>query len=167
MDPNVLQFCRWLSTTWLSHVAKGEPWVWPTCETLHFIGLCFLFGTVGSVDLRLLGVAKQVPFAPLNRLVPWGVAGFGVNIITGIVFFAGDPIQYASNYVFWWKLGGIAIAGLNLFLFFATGTYRKADSLQAGEDAPRLAKVIALTSLVSWMFVTWAGRMLPFLGTAF
>ena len=45
-------------------------WAWPVCESLHFIGLCLLFGTVGMFDLRLLGVAKRVPIAALHRLVP-------------------------------------------------------------------------------------------------
>ena len=167
MDPHILEFCNWLKTTPLSYVMIHYKWVWATCETLHFIGLALLFGTVGLIDLRMLGVAKQVPFGPLNKLVPWGVGGVILNGITGVLFFSGDPVQYATNQVFQAKLLFITIAGLNLFLFFATGVYRKAELLQPGEEAPALAKVIAAVSLISWITVTWAGRMLPFLGTAF
>ena len=30
------------------------PWMWPTCETLHFVGLSLLCGVVFLVDLRVL-----------------------------------------------------------------------------------------------------------------
>jgi hypothetical protein len=73
------------------------PWVWPASETLHFIGLALLVGIVGTIDLRMLGMAKNMPFRPLHRLLPWAIAGFGINLITGILFFAGDPFQYIHN----------------------------------------------------------------------
>jgi hypothetical protein len=39
--------------------------------------------------------------------------------------------------------------------------------LGAGQDTPSGAKVIAVTSLVSWFAVMYFGRMLPYLGDAF
>ena len=44
-----------------------HDWVWPFCETLHFFGMSILLGTVGTVDLRVLGVAgssAQWTFSP-------------------------------------------------------------------------------------------------------
>ena len=73
------------------------PWMWPTCETLHFIGLTLLLGVVFLVDLRVLGVMKGVSFASLHRLLPWAAIGFGVNVITGMLFFVGIPGQYIQN----------------------------------------------------------------------
>ena len=167
MYPAILQFAKWMGTTKLSYLATHYPWVWPTCETLHFLGLAMLFGTVGAIDLRLLGVGKQIPFAPLNRLVRWGVGGFMVNAITGLIFYAGDPVQYTTNQAFQLKLLAMALAGLNMLLFFATGIYKKADALGPGDDAPAAAKIIAGTSPALWMAVTLCGRLLPFWGTAF
>ena len=59
----------WLSTTAFSLFIQNHEWVWPTCETLHFIGLALVIGNVGLLDLRLLGVEKRLPFAPLNWFV--------------------------------------------------------------------------------------------------
>ena len=42
----------------------GTKWVWPTCETLHFIGLSLFFGVAALVDLRMLGLMKSVPIMP-------------------------------------------------------------------------------------------------------
>src|SRR6478752_6404104 len=93
-------FGNWLHGTKLSYFVTHYTWVWPTCETLHFIGLAMLFGVVGLLDLRMLGVAKRLPGKPLHELIPWGILGFVVNLITGALFFSGDPGQYLHNWAF-------------------------------------------------------------------
>ena len=34
------------------------------------------------IDLRALGVLRSIPFAALERLLPWAALGFAVNIVT-------------------------------------------------------------------------------------
>jgi hypothetical protein len=148
-------------------MAGGIPWLWPLCETLHFIGLALLMAVVGLLDLRMLGFAKEIPLGPLQRLTPWGILGFVINLVTGVLFFVGAPSQYVANIAFLFKMAFIALAGVNVILFYVTGLYRHIDSLPAGADAPMAAKLIAATSLVLWMGVLFWGRMLPFIGNAF
>ena len=157
----------WLHATALSMFVRNHSWVWPACETLHFVGLILLIGNVGLLDLRMLGVLKDLPARPLNRFVLWGAAGFAVNLATGAVFFIGMSEQYIANVAFYLKLLFIMLAGVNLAAFYATGVFRKVDRLAAGEDAPPLAKVIAAVSLCLWVGVMYFGRMLPYLGNAF
>ena len=106
-------FSVWLHSTRLSWaVAGGLPWLWPFCETLHFMGLALLVGVVGVFDLRMLGMARGLPLGPLQRLMPWAILGFVVNLITGFMFFAGDPFQYIHNIAFAFKLLFIGIVML-------------------------------------------------------
>jgi hypothetical protein len=163
----VFSFSTWLSTTPASAFVLGHPWVWPTAETIHFVGLSMLMGIIGVIDLRLLGMGKRVPFAPLHRLLPWGISGFLLCLGTGMVFFTGDPLQYVHNWVFWAKMSFVVLAGLNVGTFYVSGVFEKAEHLGAGDDAPRGAKVIAAFSLILWIGVMYLGRMLPFLGDAF
>ena len=157
----------WLHTTALSMFVASHSWVWPTCETLHFIGLILLIGNVGLLDLRMLGVVKDLPAKPLNRFVLWGVLGFAINLATGVVFFVGMPEQYIGNAAFYLKLLFMMLAGLNVATFYVTGMFRKVDRLAPGDEAPPLAKVIAAASLFLWFGVMYFGRMLPYLGNAF
>src|SRR5918912_1889805 len=121
-------FATWLHSTKLSWaVAGGIPWIWPLCETLHFMGLALLMGAVSVLDLRMLGMAKELPLGPLQKLMPWAIAGFTINLITGFLFFAGDPFQYIHNIAFFFKLLFIALAGVNVILFYVTGLYRRVD----------------------------------------
>ena len=34
-------------------------WGWPIAESIHFVGLTLLFGSIAAWDLRLLGVADE------------------------------------------------------------------------------------------------------------
>jgi hypothetical protein len=162
----VESFAVWLKSTKLSWFVIHYPWVWPASETLHFIGLALLVGIVGTIDLRMLGMAKNMPFRPLHRLLPWAIAGFAINLMTGILFFAGDPFQYIHNPAFQLKLLFILLAGLNVLVFYLT-TFKSIQDLEPGEDAPLRAKVVAATSLFLWIGVMVWGRMLPFIGNAF
>src|SRR5215468_7479155 len=139
-----------------------EPWVWPACETLHYLGLSILLGTVGLFDLRVLGLAKGIPIESIHRLIPWGIAGYVVNILTGIVFFVGHPDQYFYNDAFRFKVLFMMLARLNVLAFYGTAAFRELKDL--GPDAkprPR-AKVIAAASLSFWVGVLICGRLLTF-----
>jgi hypothetical protein len=138
--------------------------MWPTCETLHFVGLSLLCGVVFLVDLRVLGVMRGVSFASLHRLLPWAALGFGVNIGTGMLFFVGIPGQYIHNPAFYWKIGLAMLAGANALYFTL---FDEPWSLGPGEDAPITAKVFAASAMVLWIGVMYCGSMLPFLGNSF
>ena len=153
---------EWLSGTWLNHVATHYVWVWPAMETIHFLALGLLVGTIGALDLRLIGVARQLPLAPFQRLVPWGVAAFVINAITGVVFFAGAPFQYIYNFAFQMKVLLMLIAGLNIFVFYAGGISRRIFAVGPGGRVPLAGRVTGVVSLAVWIGVMYWGRMLTF-----
>jgi hypothetical protein len=138
--------------------------MWPTCETLHFIGLSLLLGVVLLVDLRVLGVIRGVSFQSLHRLLPWAALGFGVNIGTGMLFFIGIPGQYTKNPAFYWKIGLAMLAGLNAVYFTILD---EPWSLGPKEDAPLTAKIAAGSAMLLWLGVLYFGSMLPFMGNSF
>ncbi len=140
------------------------PWMWPTCETLHFVGLSLLLGVVLLVDLRVLGLMKGVSFASLHRLLPWAAFGFGVNVITGMLFFVGIPGQYINNGAFYWKIGLVMLAGLNAVYFTIL---EKPWELGPGDDASFTSKIAAASAMLLWVCVMYYGSMLPFLGNSF
>jgi hypothetical protein len=142
----------------------GVKWMWPTCETLHFIGLSLLFGVASLVDLRILGMMKNLPFAALHRLLPWGILGFGINTVTGMLFFVATPEQYTNNVAFEWKVVLMLLAGLNVLYFTV---FDEAWVLKAGDDAPLTAKLVAASAMILVVGVMYCGRMLPFIGNAF
>ena len=159
----------WLEWPSVAAFITRYTWAWPLGETLHFFGIILLIGGVGLFDLRLLGVAKGLPVATVRRLLPWGVTGFILCVVTGLMFVTGMRANVPSNPYDviksnpWLQLKFlfIALAGLNLLTFYLTGMDRAVDKLGAGEDAPALAKVIAAASLFFWLGVIYFGRLIP------
>jgi hypothetical protein len=143
-------------------VIDTSMWVWPILEDLHFIGLILIIGAFGALNVRILGMMKQLPVAPLHRFIPWGIAGFFINIVTGMLFFMGMPGFYTPNVVFQIKMFTIVLAGLNLLLFQCTSAFRSLEHLGPGEDAPLYAKIVAASSLFLWIAAIILGRYIPF-----
>jgi len=135
-----------------------SKWWWAFMMDLHFIGLALLIGTVGILNLRVLGFAKQLPVAPLHRLTPWAMGAFGINMLTGILAFIGMPNYYTFNVAFWLKMLALLLLGFNVAAFYLTDAFHSVQHLGPGEDAPLLAKVFAATSLVLWFAVIALGR---------
>ena len=136
-------------------------WAWPIMESLHFIGLSLLIGSIGVFDLRLLGIGKRIPIAALHRLVPWGILGWIVSISTGATFLLTDANQYIYNPAFQLKMVAMAILGSNAGMFYLT-SYRQILGGNAGMEAPGRAKIIAAISLSLWITVIACGRMITF-----
>ena len=153
---------------WPSPAAMGaafvidNPWVWPICEVLHFVGLCLLFGVVLLVNLRMLGFLAGAALADVNRLHPWAMLGLGINIITGMLFFLAAPDQYTQNGAFTWKMALMLLGGLSLLYptMFDQEHPSKPDVLHA----PLTRKLMAGCSILVWIGVIFFGRFLPYLG---
>jgi hypothetical protein len=155
-----------LKSTALSHAMVDSTWLWPLCETLHFIGLALLLGTAGLFDLRLMGFFKRIPVSAAMQMRPWAAVGVLINLVTGSMFYIGAPGQYASNPAWYAKLSFLAIAIANI-LFFETRQGSRMLAMTDQEDTPLSFKVAGAVSITSWLAVLYFGRMLPFLGNAF
>jgi hypothetical protein len=156
----------WLKGTALSNAIVTHVWVWPLCESLHFIGLALIIGIVGFLDLRLMGFMKRVPVGAIRDLMPLAIFGFLLNLVTGATFFIGTPEQYMHNVAWWAKVCFLIVAGLNALAFEVT-VGPAVTGLAAGADTPFSAKLVGAVSLISWLGVLYWGRMLPFIGNAF
>ena len=143
------------------HAFMHSTWGWPVVESLHFVGLSLLIGTVGLFDLRMLGMAKGIPMGALHKLVPWGVAGYALNVLTGIMFVSSVPDQYLYNPAVQTKLGLMGIAGLNV-LFFYRFVFGAVKTAGADAEAPRAARVMAAVSLTCWVGVIVCGRLITY-----
>ena len=131
---------------------------WAFMMDLHFIGLALLIGTVGVLNLRILGFEKRLTGASLHRLMPWALAGFGINVLTGTLAFIGMPAYYTFDAAFWLKILAVMLLGLNVAAFYLTNAFESVERLGPGDDASRLAKVIAGSSLFLWFAVITLGR---------
>ena len=156
----------WLKSLAISHAMTDLPWLWPLCETLHFVGLALLVGAAGMFDLRLLGFMRRMPVAAAMQMRMWAGLGVAINVITGSLFLVGAPEQYLENRAWWAKCAFLLVAFANVVVF-ETRYGARLVTLPADADTPRGFKVAGAVSITSWFAVLYFGRMLPFIGTAF
>ena len=162
-----------LAAAWIKHTGIGAPmtattWLWPLCETLHFIGLALLIGVAGLFDLRMLGFVRRVSLGAVMDLRPWAALGLAINLVTGVMFFVGAPDQYVHNPAWWAKVTFILIAGLNILAFeLSPRAKAMVQEVGPGDNTPLRLKCAGAISLLSWFAVLYFGRMLPFIGNAF
>ena len=75
---------HWLAGTALSNwFLDNGTWTWPLAESLHFIGLTLLVGSIALIDLRIIGIGKGIRIADLHKLVGFAVAGFVFVVVVG------------------------------------------------------------------------------------
>ena len=153
----------WFTPERIEAFVSESAWAWPAAETLHFIGLCLVIGVLLTLNLRILGVMKSLSFAALHRFLPWGVLGFALNLMTGMMFIVVAGDQYVDNVAFYLKVVLLVLAGIHLlYLTVSDATW----VLRPGDDAGLREKVAAVAALAAWAGVLYGGRMLPFLGDA-
>ena len=161
MDPYLEPVQQWLRGTLVFHLMNETRWAWPIAESLHFIGLCLLYGIIGLYDLRLIGFLKRLPMAALHRLIPWGVLGYCINVMTGLSFLAAQTDQYVHNPSFQIKLLFMTGAGINVAAFYLL-TYGLVREIGSGQDAPARARIAGAISLTCWTGVIVCGRFITF-----
>lgn len=154
----------WMVTTKLSEIVLGYAWSWPTLESLHFLGLCLLMGSLLIMDLRLIGFQRIIPLTAVHALMPVAIGSFIVNLITGVAFLFGDPRLYSANWAFWAKMALVGLAGINFLVYF-TKVEPRLLRMGPHDPTPVLAKCVGVASLVFWFGVLSFGRLLPYLGT--
>jgi len=146
---------QWIAATY---------WLWPVLEITHFIGLSLLLGGLIIMDLRLAGHIRALSPVAIHSLLPIIILGFVMNFGSGILFFFGDPMRYAINIGFQVKMVLVGVAGLNA-AFYYWKLHPVMHSWTADSLSPPIAKVVAYTSLFTWLGVLLCGRLIPYVGT--
>ena len=144
-----------LEATALAEAIRRSVWAYPLLETVHVASIGALFGSVLLLELRIFGLGREIGVVPLARLVlRTALAGFACAVASGSLLFVSAATEVAANPAFRTKLVLILIAGLNAVVFHARGGLR-------GRDA--LARLQAAASLLLWLSVLAAGRLIAYL----
>jgi len=159
----MLEFCQWLDQSSVGMAIRQSLWLFPAIETVHLLGMAALVGTIGVLDLRLLGwVARGRPASEMaGRLIPFAWFGFVVQVITGALLFSSEAVKIYGNPAFRLKMLLLLLAGLQA-LIFQTVISGKLAAWDERESLPVLAKVAGLSSLLLWVAIVTAGRFIGF-----
>lgn len=146
---------HWPMIRWL----REELWAYPAVSGLHVLGIGLLLGSIVALDARLLGLRREIPIQHVARAVwPFSVAGVALAILTGVLLFLVQPVDYLVNPAFLWKFVLLMLALVNVALFHASFP----GVLAGYRPVTRAVRVVAGVSLLLWLAVLIAGRLIAF-----
>lgn len=146
----------------LGTALRESVWLYPTVETLHILGLALLFGSIVVVDLRLLGLRRDVALGPLIRFVlPVTLASVLLVVPTGLLLFAAHASDLVGNRAFIVKMLLLFAVAINALMFHA-GPYRLEVQAATGRTTRGATRVFAALSIGLWISIVVAGRMIAY-----
>ena len=154
----------WLGALEQSRIGEGmrESW-FPYVEGVHVLALALSVGTIVWFDLRLVGAAMRArPVSEVYQaLQAWMLVGFGVMFGTGALLFVAHATKAYESPVFRTKVALLLLAGVNMLVFHLTIDRRRAEWNEMPVP-PVAARAAGMLSLVVWLSVIAAGRMLAY-----
>jgi len=153
-----MEWLRWLQDTAFSTWIRESSWAIFTFLILHTLSMGFLVGTAGAINLRALGVARQIPLARLSGFLPIMAWAGGLAIVSGVLLVAGYPAKALTNVLFYVKLA-VLVAATALTLYEANRLF-----LDPGLDRSPTGRMRALAAftLLLWIAAVPAGKFLAY-----
>jgi hypothetical protein len=137
-------------------------WAYPAVETIHILALAIVVGSIVIVDLRLLGLSRDVSIARLSRhALPFTIGAFVVAMLTGLLMFTAHAEDFLTNRVFLLKMGLILLAGVNAGILHS-GPWRGIAQWDTGALPPGSVRFQAALSIAIWVAVVACGRLLAY-----
>jgi len=155
-----------LEASGLAGRIRDSLYLFPLIESSHVIGLTMVFGTIAIIDLRLLGLAStRRPFSRIaSDTLKWTWAAFALTALTGSLMFITNAVVYSNNAYFRAKIALLVLAGINVLVFELTAG-RTIHRWDRAPSAPPTGRAVAAMSLVIWIAVIFAGRIIGFTTT--
>ena len=155
-------FLEWLQGTWVGVLVAESLWGYPILETIHTIGMAMMIGSLGLINLRVLGYKPELPLLDVRQLLPLAWIGFTLNAISGTLLFTSDAVYFSGKYTFWIKMILIVLGGINAALLGGR-VFREAAAGGPSSAATSVGtKWIAFLSLVFWFGAVIAGRLIAY-----
>lgn len=160
---DIAAILQWLETSALATRIRDSLYLFPFLESIHVIGLALVFGTIGVIDLRLLGAAStERPFKRMaSDILKWTWGAFALTALTGSLMFITNAGVYYHNFYFRTKMALLVLAAVNMLSFELT-LGRSAHRWDRATAAPPAGRAVAVFSLVIWISVIFAGRLIGF-----
>lgn len=178
---------KWIFDTTLASAVRENDWLFPTIESVHVLAVTVFLGSIVWVDLTILKLANQErePQRVAKELLPITWVMFFFALVSGLVLFTSNAVNYAHNIFFQFKMLLLLFAGLNMVVFqtafsaralpqsqhlFETTAHLKTRDLKRAHDDTKSAvwsflrsgQWSALISFLIWLSVIVLGRWIGF-----
>src|SRR5579863_8030349 len=133
----------WLQGSALGHAMRESGvWTYGVVNLVHILGVASLFGSVLVLDLRLLGLWRNVTLAAISKpTVPVATTGFVIAALSGVCLLATKATEYVDNPFLYIKFPAIGLGLVNVAALSRLSAWKQHRSR---ELAPREQKTLAV-----------------------
>jgi hypothetical protein len=154
----------WIEGTTLGHAMRESgPWIYAIVNLTHILGVATFFGSAVVLDLRLLGLWRRVPIAPLaSATVPVAVVGFAIAATSGSALIATKATAYLHNPFLYIKFPAIALGLVNVLVLSLSPAWKAHGSRELSRGERRQLAMMGGISLACWLTAVSAGRLIGY-----
>jgi hypothetical protein len=158
------QFMAWLESSAIGHAMRESGvWTYGVVNLAHILGVASLFGAVLVLDLRLLGLWRNVTLPAISKpTVPIAATGFVVAAISGVCLLATKATEYVGNPFIYIKFPAISLGILNVIVLSSLPAWKQHRVRELSSREQSKLAVFGGISLFCWLTAISAGRMIGY-----
>jgi len=142
---------------------RNSVWAYPLVNAGHILGVALLIGSIIPLDLRLLGLWRSVPIAPLWQVLrPTAAVGLGMAIFFGSLLFITRASAYAASALFISKMVVVGTGILNALVVHTTLPENLPILMSEKSGLPIFLRFAAGLSLSVWLTSLLLGRLVGY-----
>ena len=140
-------------------------WSFPAILTLHTTGMAILIGASFVLDLRLLGIGRNVALSAFRWVFPVVAVGLVVNLVTGVMLFVKNATVWGTAVPFLIKMALViaSVATLVPIRRYVVDLPAEASAQAEARSTEAGGRVLAIASILLWSGAVTAGRLLAYL----
>ena len=158
-----MEFFTWLEATPLAEWVRTSAFGYPLVITLHSLGLAIMTGLAWTIDMRILGRFRVIPFSSLRPMFTIAWIGFIINALSGGALFTS---QAASNYVhnvpYLTKMAFVLLGAITIG-YLQTAVARSGEQVGSDVAVTQSMRVVAAFSMFFWLAAIVTGRLIAYL----
>ena len=158
------EFMAWLQGSALGHAMRESGvWTYAVVNLTHILGVASLFGAILVLDLRLLGVWRNVSLAAIAApTVPIAATGFAIAATSGICLLATNATEYVGNPFLYIKFPAIAVGLINVAILNVFSAWKARKTCEPSTREQLQLAAMGGISLFCWLTAISAGRMIGY-----
>jgi hypothetical protein len=121
--------------------------------------MAVLVGASWVLDLRLLGISRNVPLSAFRWVFGAVAIGLVVNLVTGVLLFAARATTWGTAIPFLIKMVLVVASAATLLPIRSYVLQSSADQ----RDVSSNTRLLAIASILTWTGAITAGRLLAYL----
>src|SRR5882672_8333726 len=152
----------WLESLPLAIWVHESPSIWaqPTVMTLHTMGMGVLVGASWVLDLRLLGISRNIPLSAFRWVFRAVAIALVVNLVTGVLLFTARATTWGTALPFLVKMVLVVASAATVL---PLRNYVLRNETEQGRESSSNARLLAIASILAWSGAITAGRLLAYL----